>query len=172
MEEQHQPINNQFSSSHMDQKKSNGVSKILVIIVGLIVLVLIGVSGFLLRGQFSQLTAQPSPSPIAETISEPSPSPSPEFDRSKYSIRVLNGTKSSGLAASVSAKLKELGYTADKTGNATSSAVARTTVRVKEQMDELLEQLIKDLAPDYDASAGASLKETDTVDAEVIIGAN
>ena len=165
-----QQLEGQFTPN-LNNKKSSGVSKIVVIIVGLIVLALIGVSGYLLRGQFTQTSAQPSPTPSETVVSEPSPSPSPDFDRAKYTVRVLNGTKQSGLAGTISAKLVELGYTAGKTGNATSSAIARTFVRVKPDLTDLLDQLIKDLSPDYDASAGAELKDSDTVDAEVVLGA-
>jgi hypothetical protein len=154
----------------MNNKKSSGVSKVLVILVGLVVLALIAVSAYLLRGQFSQSSSSASPSPASVVVEESTPTPSPSFDRSKYSVRVLNGTSKSGLASTVSAKLKDLGYTADKTGNATNSATPRTLVRVKADSADLLAQLIKDLSPDYDASSGASLKDADTVDAEVVIG--
>lgn len=160
-----------LSSQSISPKKSSGVSKVLVIIVGVIVLALIGVSGYLLRGQFTGVSASPSPSPVLETFTEPSPSPTPSFDRSQYSVRVLNGTKTSGLAGTVSAKLTELGYQADKTGNATSSAIAKTTVRVKSGLDDLMAQLIQDLSPDYNGASGSALKDSDSADAEVIIGA-
>lgn len=163
-----QQIDQQYLASR--NKKSSGVSKILVVIVGLIVLVLIGVSAYLLRGQFSQFTSQPSPTPSTEAIIEPSPSPSPTFDRSKFTLRVLNGTSKSGLASSVSAKLKDLGYSIDKTGNASGSAVKQTLVRVKSGNDNLLQQLISDLTPDFQASGGANLNNSDSVDAEVVLG--
>ena len=54
-----QQLEGQFTPN-LNNKKSSGVSKIVVIIVGLIVLALIGVSGYLLRGQFTQTSAQPS----------------------------------------------------------------------------------------------------------------
>ena len=157
------------NSSSMEMNKK-GDSKALLLILGLIVLVVIGVTGFLLREKFTK-SSQPSPSPLTEAATSPTPTPSPAFDRSKYTLRVLNGTKTGGLAASVSAKLKDLGYQIDKTGNATNSAFAVTLVRIKGSASDLLDQLIKDLAPDYSASAGASLKDSDNVDAEVIIGA-
>lgn len=148
-----------------------GDSKALLLILGLIVLVVIGMVAFFLRDRIIKPSgeSQPSPSPIVQEF--PSPSPSPEFDRSKYTLRILNGTKTSGLAASVSAKLKELGYNIDKTGNASGSAIPRTLVKVKAATSELLEQLIRDLSPDYDGSASAELKDSDTVDGEITIGA-
>src|SRR5687768_13608131 len=112
-----------------------GMSKAALIITILVILVLLGTAGFFLKSRIDKLTAEPSPTPIVETTPvesfTPTPEPEPEFDRSQYTLRVLNGTKTSGLAGSVSEKLKELGYEIEKTGNATSSAIAKTTIRVK-----------------------------------------
>src|SRR3989344_1285926 len=100
-----QQLEGQFTPN-LNNKKSSGVSKIVVIIVGVIVLALIGVSGYLLRGQFTQTSSQPSPAPSTTVvIKEPSPSPTLDFDRAKYTVRVLNGTNQSGLAGTISEKL-------------------------------------------------------------------
>jgi hypothetical protein len=152
-----------------------GMSKAALIITIVVVLILIGGAGFFLKTRIDKLTAEPVPTPVAETAPiesvDPTPEPTPAFDRSQYTLRILNGTKTAGLAASVSGKLKELGYEIDRTGNATSSAIAQTTVRVKEDADEgLLEQIISDLSADYKAVAGAVLKDADGADAEIVIG--
>jgi hypothetical protein len=153
-----------------------GMSKAALIITIVVILVLIGAAGFFLKTRIDKLTAEPSPTPIAENIPlesfAPTPEPTPEFDRSQYTLRILNGTGTAGLAGSVSAKLKELGYEVERTGNATSSAIAQTTVRVKEDASEgLLEQIISDLSADYQAVMGAVLKDSDAADVEIIIGA-
>ena len=157
----------------LEYGKKNGASKPLLLLLGLIVLLVIGATGYLLRDKFTsseEPTPTPRPSGGLETpVTQPTPTPS--FDRSKYTLRVLNGTKTSGLAATVSAQLKDLGYTIDKTGNATNSAFTKTLVRVKKDSGTgLLEQLIKDLSPDYDLEEGGNLKDSDDVDAEVVLG--
>jgi hypothetical protein len=164
--------NSQIPSSgvYASNKSSGGLGKILFIVLALIVVGLIAASAYLLRSKFTNLTTQPSPTPSVAEVAEPTPSPEPSFDRSKFSIRVLNGTPTSGLAASVSAKLTELGYKSDKTGNATNSAFTKTVIKVKAGTEGLADQLIKDLAPDYVATAEGSLKESDTADSEVILG--
>lgn len=164
------PVNRFLSSSDESPQEPQGVSKTLFLVAGIVVLTLIGGSVYLLRGQFQKPKTEEVTQPSLVQISSPSPTPTSSFDRSKYTLRVLNGTKKTGLAASVSAKLKELGYKVDKTGNATSSAIARSEVKVKESLLELSAQLIKDLSPDFDAASGSSLKTADTVDAEVILG--
>lgn len=170
-EEEIRPVNKFFgapgSGKLTDQSPS--VSNIVRIVVVLVILLTLGATFYLLRNKFSAATQRGEP-PSTIEITSSSPSPTPEFNRSQFTTRVLNGTKKTGLAASVSAKLKELGYKVGKTGNATSSAFDRSEVRVKDKAQGLLEQLIKDLMPDYDAMAGASLKSDDTVDAEVILG--
>lgn len=169
-EQEIRPVNKFFGApgnGNVPQDNSS-VSKALLILVGVVILLLIGTSIYLLRNKFTGSKEEEKPTTIE--ISSPSPYPTPQFDRSKFTLRILNGTKTSGLAASVSAKLKNLGYKTSKEGNATSSAFKRTEVRVKETSQGLLEQLIKDLMPDYDATTGANLKDIDEVDGEVILG--
>lgn len=151
--------------------RPRGSSKMMMLILAVIVLVVIGASAYFLRGKITG-SSEPSPSPLEEiSVTESTPAPTPSgLDRSKLTIRVLNGTNKAGLAASVSAKLKDLGYKIEKTGNATNSAFPRTLVRVKGDVTDLIAQLVKDLAPDYDASEGAKLKGSDTADGEVILG--
>lgn len=160
---------NVFNSKYDGLGRPKGSSKLHIFILVLLGLAIIGGTVYLLRTQFSQEpTPTPTPeAPIVTPASEPTPAP---LDRSKFKIRVLNGTTKSGLAASVSAKLKDLGYQSDKVGNATNSAFTRTVVRVKSSATGLLEQLIKDLTPDFEASSDSSLKDGDSADAEVILG--
>lgn len=171
-EEEIRPVNKFFGAPGSGKlpDQSPSVSNIVRIVVVLVILLSLGATFYLLRGKF-QGSASKEQTPATIEITSPSPSPTPEFNRSQYIIRVLNGTKKTGLAASVSAKLKELGYKVDKTDNATSSAFTRTEVKVKEDRVKLQEYLIKDLMPDFDASVGAVLKSNDPVDAEIILGA-
>lgn len=144
-----------------------------------IIIVILGGLFYAFRGA-GETKVKPSPSPAA-FFEEPSPqpSPTPSFDRSKNTLRVLNGTKTQGLAASTSAKLKDLGYKIEKTANATNSAFLKTVVRVKPDLDpdsigveELLRNLLKDLSGlDFEGEEGPELKESDTSDGEVILGA-
>lgn len=149
---------------------SNKSSKIHFVVLALIGLVVLGSAVYLLKYQFKQAKPEPTASPTPVVESTPSPSPTPtSIDRSKFTVRVLNGTGKSGLAASVAAQLKELGYKTDKTGNATTTT--QTTIKAKTGSDDLIKQLITDLSSSYSASsASASLKSSDASDAEVTIG--
>lgn len=164
--------NNYFSQHSQPQpaKRANKFHLLILVAIGVVV---IGFTVYILKGGFGDisLTSQPSPSPSPVESPSPTPTPTPEPERSQYKIRVLNGSGKTGLAASVSAKLKELGYQVDKTGNATNSAFTQTVVRVKTENEPLIPQIVKDLLPDFDASGTTGLKDDDTVDIEIILGA-
>ncbi|MEK7617386.1 MAG: LytR C-terminal domain-containing protein [Patescibacteria group bacterium] len=160
------PSSDLYAGSHSRSGKK------MPFLLGIAIIILI------LGGLFYFLKARPKasvePSPSSATIAEestPQPSPTPEFDRSKYTLRVLNGTSTQGLAASTSAKLKDLGYNIERTVNATNSAFLKTIIRVKPNLEELLENLLKDLAGiDIEGEEGPELKDSDTSGGEVILG--
>lgn len=164
-----------FFNRHTSSTPRTRSSKWHLLILILIGIVVISGTVYLLKGQFKNVGVTPAPSPepsVEPAQPSPSPSPSPSVERSKYKIRVLNGTTKTGLAASVSAKLKELGYQTDRTGNATNSALERTQIRAKSSLSSLIDQIIRDLTGQFDtASSSSSLKESDSADAEVILGA-
>ncbi len=147
---------------------SNKVYFIVLLVIGLIVL---GGAVYLLKNQLRPTGPKSSPTPEV-TISTPAPSPTPEvLDRSKFTIRVLNGSGKTGLAGTVSDKLKSLGYKIEKTDNATNSAFLQTLVRTKNDQ-KLSDQLIKDLSDQsYSAASSSALPKADTSEAEVILGA-
>lgn len=163
-------------SNRLSHPQRSG-SKLHLIILALIGLAVIGGTVYLLKNQFNE--AAPSPAPEVTPVATVAPTPTPEpVERSKFKVRVLNGTTKSGLAGTVLGKLKELGYKSDRAGNATNSAFERTIVRVKENEQSsssnnasLSGQLTADLKPDYDAEIESTLKASDTVDAEIILGA-
>jgi hypothetical protein len=165
-----------FSPSFNSTPRRRGISPVHIILLILIGLAVIGATVYLLKNQFNvQLGFLQKPTPTPEVTMDPVSTPMPTqepvaIDRSQYKIRVLNGTTTTGLAASVSAKLKDLGYQQEKTGNATNSAFAKTQVRVKPDNDNLSAQLIRDLSDKFSAELSIPLKPSDTADGEVILG--
>ena len=147
---------------------------ILLIILGIIVVASIV---YVLKGSslFSQkITSSPKPTP-GSLVSTPIPTPSATprlIDRSGVKLRILNGSGKTGLAASLSGKLKELGYKIEKTGNASNSAFEKTLIRVKVASNSatLYDLLVKDLSYQFQATSGENLKASDTVDSEIILG--
>lgn len=153
-------------------KKGNKFAFIIILVIGLAV---IGGAVYLLKNQLTgssnNVTAPtPIPTPFIEATIIPTPTPEPVLDRSGFKVRVLNGTSKSGLAASISGKLTDLGYKSDRVGNATNSAFLKTIIRLKPSAASLSAQLIKDLNPDLSAQSEGELRSNDSADAEVIIG--
>jgi hypothetical protein len=165
---------NNFFSQHSQNQPVKRANKFHLLILVLIGIAVIGFTVYILKGGFGEigLSGQPSPSPSpVEQSPSPTPTPTPEPDRAQYKVRILNGSGKTGLAKTVSDKLKELGYQIDKTGNATNSAFTQTIVRVKAEDESVIAQIIKDLAPEFEASGNTSLKDNDAADIEVILGA-
>lgn len=172
LHERHQPTNPEASRA----KKSN----LPILILAGVTLGVIAVTIFILKGGTVTVSfkkdaaASPTPNPeAAPIVSEQPSSPTPpavSFDRTKYKLRVLNGTTKAGLASSEADKLKNLGYQIDKTGNAPTQSIKQTVVKIKSQQKELLDQLVLDLAPGFEATSGSSLSDDDTVDGEIVLG--
>ncbi len=116
------------------------------------------------------LFSAPTPTPLP--LPTPAPTPIPTVERSKFKVRVLNGTTATGAAGNLLETLKGKGWEALSSGNATSSAVPQTEVRGKIGIvDQAIQVMILDLSPDLNAaSSSSSLKSTDKADLEVVIG--
>lgn len=170
---------NNFFSNHPGQppKRANKFHLLVLVVIGIAV---IGFTVYVLKGGVGGInlgtSTEASPSPSSATATPeatPTPTPQPEVERGNFTVRVLNGTSTSGLAKTVSDKLKEAGYKTAAPGNAEDSDVAQTEVRLKEgtQSAALFERLKLDLAPDYEAIKGENLDSKSKNDAEVIVGA-
>lgn len=148
-----------------------GASKLHLVILLLLGIAVIGGTVYFLKTQFksNQQTAvvvETAPEPTLE----PTPTPEPEANRADFTIKVLNGTTTTGLAGEITEKLKELGYKTEKGANAPRQDFEQTLVSVKPGQEILLNTLIKDLSYQFEASAGPTLKETDPLDAQIILG--
>lgn len=115
---------------------------------------------------FGKEEIQVTPTPIPT----PTPTPTISVDRSKFTLRVLNGTPTTGAAGTLADKLKAKGWLIDKTGNATSSAVAESYVRGKPGTDDAIKVLIDDVSDYQASSSSSSLKSNDKADLEFVIG--
>lgn len=148
-----------------------GASKLHLIVLLLIGVAVIGGTVYFLKTQFkpnsqvvSEATASPTPTPA------PTPTPEPEANRADFKVQVLNGTTTSGLAGEITTKLAELGYRTQKGANAPKQDYEHTLISVKEGQEVLLKTLIKDLSSQFEASSGPTLKASDPLDAQIILG--
>lgn len=166
-------VYNQKPNSVIDQPilpPKNDRSK-LAVLIPVIVLIAIGGTLFFYRDKVRSLLNRPKQEAVTPAPTEtPTPTPTIAIDRSKFKVRVLNGTPKTGAAGVLADKLKEKGWTIDKTGNATSSAIARSTIRGKLDDDAAMKLLMTDVT-DYEASISSDiLKTSDKADLEFVIG--
>jgi ABC-type glycerol-3-phosphate transport system permease component len=116
-----------------------------------------------------------SPSPSGKTTISPMPSKAgqktTDLDRSKLEIAVLNGSGTAGAARGIATYLSGLGYAIKATANADRFDYQQITVKVKKSKSNYLAQLKKDISSSPAAgTVTASIDDTITTDAEVIIG--
>ncbi len=89
-------------------------------------------------------SAEPEPSQMApKTTAAPKPAV-PKIDKTK-AFKVLNATKTTGLAGKVGTKLKAAGWKVSGTGNFTGSAIATTVFYGTESLSATAAGLVKDL---------------------------
>jgi hypothetical protein len=108
-----------------------------------------------------------------ETPTEtPTPSPTTAaLNRKDITVRVLNGGGVAGAAGKMQELLEDLGYTVDSVGNASSYDYEETEISVKAGKEDVASLLTRDLQEDYLlASESGTLDETESFDAQVIIG--
>lgn len=149
-----------------------GASKLHLVILLLLGIAVIGGTVYFLKTQFKgeQAAVVETPAPTSSPEPTPTPEPEPEANRVDFTVKVLNGTTTTGLASEVTEKLKELGYKTVKGANAPRQDYEQTLVSVKPGQEVLLKTLIKDLSFQFEASAGPELKENDPLDAQIILG--
>ena len=121
------------------------------------------------KGEIASPTPQVFASPTLS--SSPPASTSSEVDRAKPAVRVLNGTTTSGPAASVKDMLESLGWRVTNIGNADTSEYEQTEVLLKDDFASYQETLVGDLSDKYSVKVSSeTLLATDSADIEVIVG--
>ena len=185
-----------FESMSATVVKSTSKSRLVLVFLFFLVgagLLFVGVK-LLSMQQENQVVIAPTPTPTSSPlISEaptptevivpssvskaPQTTPTPTVAASttpsskKLTISVLNGSGTAGAAGGASDALKELGYTVSFTGNAPSFTYEGITINIKKSKNSQLASLKKDVSGVGPVSStSATLAETSTVDAQVIIG--
>lgn len=122
--------NESVTFSPLPQTQSS--SKLPKIIILIVILIILGIGGYLIfkRGGESTEEISPTTEPLIdgnESTPTATPTPAP-IDKSKIKIEVQNGTGISGEAAYISDQMKLLGYTNVKAGNAEDQTYTATVV--------------------------------------------
>lgn len=177
MDEQNNPPATSPTGSPIYQESQEKNAKWLWL---LIILIIIGALVFAFYkgiGPFSQLKKSiggKEASPTPQTISSPVPEESPvseTMDKSKPSIRVLNGSGVAGVASSFKDFIEGLGYKVASLGNADSYDFTQTEVRFKEDFKSYEDTLVSDLSDKYSVKVSSDdLESSDSADIEIIVG--
>ena len=129
------------------------------------------VFGFYFLKQDSKET--PAKEEKTETTLTPTPKPKASIDRSEWSLEVLNGTATPGLAKDLADKLETLGYEIILTGNADNKDYEESQILITSEKDsEEIDLLLEDIKKEIDISSSSGDLEDSTASARIIIGSD
>lgn len=151
-------------SYNMPKKKSN---KVTIILAAVLLMIVLAVGAFFFK------SSKPAPAPVPTTspVTYETPSPAPDLlVRSDWSLEVLNGSGTSGLAKKVAAEIAALGYPVVKTGNADKQTYAKTEILVKKDLMPQIDLVIADLKDTIKIASVAGELTEGTASARIIIG--
>lgn len=165
-----------FSEVPSIRNKNSSKSHFVMIFFILLLVVILILVGLYFLGASKQGTSQsgskqqPTAAPTQAQSSTPTPTPTVvSLKREDLEIAVLNGSGVAGSAKGISTYLEDLGYTIKTVGNAKKFDYKGVTVLISKEKNAYLDQLKKDLAA-KSASLSASVDDSLTTDAEVIVG--
>lgn len=152
-------------------EKSNKKIFIVGIIITILVILVATVFGFYFLKQGSN--QESAKEEKAETTPTPTPKPKISIDRAEWSLEVLNGTATPGLAKDLADKLEALGYEIVLTGNADNKDYENSQILVTSEKDsEEIDLLLKDIKSEIDISSSSGDLEDSTASARIIIGSD
>lgn len=101
----------------------------------------------------------------------PSPTKTLKINLSQFKVKILNGSGIPGEAAKAKTLLEEAGFSIESTGNADKYDYKESLIQSKKAVpEEFSKKLIRALNSLYAATIGATLEESEKVDAIVIVG--
>lgn len=163
------PFQEEASLSNQEQKNYH------LFIVGVVILALVVLSTATL-GYFvlqksdkssPQTSISSSPSP---TSNQPQPTLKTVFDRSGWALEVLNGSGVPGSAARIAEKLKNLGYSTIKIGNADKKSYKQTQIYISPTLLNQSDLLLEDLKETVNVSTISGELKDSTASARIILG--
>ena len=151
-------------------EKKNKKIYIAGIVIALLLIVATGVLGF----YFLNSGKEDKKVEVAEDKTvEATPTLIEEIDRAEWSIEVLNGSTTTGVARTVADSLEELGYTVENVGNADNKDYEETTVLISsEKSDEEAELFVDEVKKATGVDVLQEKLEDSTLSARIIIGSD
>lgn len=159
--------NEQDSASHHEKSFFTNKTIAVLTILGILVWagIILGIFYYKKREE-SQIEIQKS------QVSAPLPTQvaKEEADISSYTIQVLNGSGTNGVASSVKNKLEETGFQNIGVGNSDSSSYKETLVALKKEVPEEVFEKIKETLKDYSVIKSETLEDDFGYDVRIIVG--
>ena len=166
---------NSLPSQENEPEKKSGLWIIIVVVIILVVFIA-GALYYFRTKEVKQITKEDKVEPsrtipsVAPTVSQATES-ADLIDYSKYKIRVLNGSGTTGEASKVKSLLEEEKFIVKDIDNAESSDYEKTIIRAKKDVPkEYLNKLNKLLGKTYVLDTEEELRESTDVDVIIIIG--
>lgn len=146
---------------------------VVTFLIGIVIIV--AISYFLPEGK-SNISTKVTPTPVVTNVSpteEPTPTPE-KANLSAYSIRILNGSGTTGEAAKVQTLLDDKGFSVASIGNASTSDYTKTVITAKKKVEQsYLDELIKTLKSEYSVnSVVEDASSSQTADVIVTVGSD
>lgn len=139
-----------------------GIIAVVAIIVGI-------VSYIFFISKIRQEESQKEETTITESL-EPTKETKPQLVRSEITFEVLNGSGVSGAAAKATDKLKSLGYTVIKVGNADTSNYKNTSLYISKDITKLSALILEDIHLEYKNATFSGDLKSSTASARLILG--
>ncbi len=162
-----------FTDDAMQNKPKGGYLKFFALvafitfIVGVIIIGGISYFSSSMSNDSTMVASKPSPSPTSEPAT---PTPA-KVDLSAYSIKVLNGSGTTGEAAKAKTMLEGKGFTVGSVGNADTSDYTKTEISVKKSVNQAyINALITALKDMYSVNSVVNTSSSQSTDVVVTIG--
>lgn len=149
-----------------------------IIALGICTMLVVGLVAFFImtsmnsNGNNTEKNTAPKENPLPKTTSE-SASESAEIKLDEYSIIILNGSGTAGVATKLSTILKDKGFLVEKTGNATRFDYSQTEIAYKNNVPQdfktALDKTVQEL---YDNTVERKLQDSEEADVQIIISTN
>lgn len=156
------------STSNISYTPTHTKKKPTAVIVTVAVIALLLIGGGIFFFTKGQKKSEPT-TDLTTVDTAPKETPTPEVDKSKLKIQVLNGTGTEGQAGKASDALKSAGFSDIKTGNASKLGNTKTTVQTKKEFASIAEDIKSALDSDFDNVEVSEDSLTSDSDFDVII---
>ena len=161
----HLNLSNTHASTR--SKKDLPVKEILTVVI-LVAVVVVGAWYF--RSPDQPDTASEV---FVEEEETPTPEPTPEFEKTDFTIAILNGSGIPGEAGDLENALLDEEYDVVRTGNADSYDYTSTEIQAKDSVpDEFIDLLDNDISRLYAVSTGDDLDDESDEDVIIVIGSD